>query len=228
MKKQKTILVVDSSKSDAQNLIKFLRNEGFLVLWSSDAQSATSTIISKSIDLIILELNLTGKDGYFVIENVRSITNKLPIIIVSYKANVESKIMAISSGANDYLTKPYNNYELLARIKNQFRYFDTEEDNLFNNGYFTIDYKANNIYINGKDVHFTHFEFKLLTMLASNINKTVSTEDLINKIWGKDGNNVNGLRVFVAGIRNKIKKEVGNSDIIRTDVGVGYRMISID
>lgn len=226
MKKIRTILIVDSSKSDASSLNKFLRAEGFSTIVATDVQEATVACISKVIDLIVLELNLSGKDGSFLIENVRSFSKRLPIIIVSSRTNVESKIMALGMGANDYLAKPYNSYELLARIKNQFRYFEVEEQNLFNNGYLTIDRDSNNIFLNGKEVHFTHFEFKILNLLAENLNKTVSATNIITYVWGPDGNDQNGLRVFMAGIRRKIEKECGDSRILRTDVGVGYRMIT--
>ena len=126
--KTKTILIVESDKTCANNIAKLLKGEGYQALFVSTAQEAIDTCIKKIIDLIILELNLKDKDGMVVIDTVRSFTNTLPIIVVSSRANVESKVMAFDTGANDYVTKPFNNYELLARIRNQFRYQKEEKE----------------------------------------------------------------------------------------------------
>jgi two-component system KDP operon response regulator KdpE len=222
--KDKTILVVDSDKSAAQNIIKSLKGEGYNAFYVESAQEAIDTCIKKIIDMIILELNLEDKDGMVVIDTIRSFTNTLPIIVVSSRSNVESKVMALDTGANDYLTKPFNTYELLARIRNQFRYIKEEKQHLFINGNLTIDFDAKTIFINGIEVHFTNFEYKIVVLLAMNLGKTLTYDYIISHVWGKDGNDQNGLRVFMAGIRRKIEKDTRSSKLIRTDIGVGYRM----
>jgi Response regulators consisting of a CheY-like receiver domain and a winged-helix DNA-binding domain len=222
--KDKTILVVDGDKTNAQNIIKSLKGEGYNAFYVESAQEAIDTCIKKIIDLIILELNLEDKDGMVVIDTIRSFTNTLPIIVVSNRSNVESKVMALDTGANDYLTKPFNIYELLARIRNQFRYIKEDKQHLFINGNLTIDFDAKTIFINGVEVHFTNFEYKIVVLLAMNLGKTLSYDYIISHVWGKDGNDQNGLRVFMAGIRRKIEKDSRSSKLIRTDIGVGYRM----
>ena len=222
--KTKTILIVESDKTCANNIAKLLKGEGYQALFVSTAHEAIDTCIKKIIDLIILELNLKDKDGMVVIDTVRSFTNTLPIIVVSSRANVESKVMAFDTGANDYVTKPFNNYELLARIRNQFRYQKEEKEHLFINGNLTIDFDAKTIFINGIEVHFTNFEYKIIVLLAMNLGKTLSYDYIIAHVWGKGGNDQNGLRVFMAGIRKKIEKDPRSSQIIRTDIGTGYRM----
>src|SRR5574344_2263320 len=109
--KDKTILVVDNDKSNAQNVIKSLKGEGYNAFYVESAQEAIDTCIKKLIDMIILELNLQDKDGMVVIDTIRSFTNTLPIIVLSNRTNVESKVMAFDTGANDFVTKPFNNYE---------------------------------------------------------------------------------------------------------------------
>ncbi len=222
--KDKTILVVDSDKSAALNLIKVLKAEGYSTIYVGTAQEAIDTCIKKIIDLIILELNLKDKDGMVVIDTVRSFTNTLPIIVLSSRSNVESKVMAFDTGANDFVTKPFNNYELLARIRNQFRYMKDETKHLFINGNLTIDFDAKTIFINGVEVHFTNFEYKIVVLLAMNLGKTLTYDYIISHVWGKDGNDQNGLRVFMAGIRRKIEKDTRSAKLVRTDIGVGYRM----
>lgn len=222
--KDKTILVVDSDKGAALNLIKVLKAEGYSTIYVGTAQEAIDTCIKKIIDLIILELNLKDKDGMVVIDTVRSFTNTLPIIVLSSRSNVESKVMAFDTGANDFVTKPFNNYELLARIRNQFRYMKDETKHLFINGNLTIDFDAKTIFINGVEVHFTNFEYKIVVLLAMNLGKTLTYDYIISHVWGKDGNDQNGLRVFMAGIRRKIEKDTRSAKLVRTDIGVGYRM----
>src|SRR5574344_288283 len=222
--KDKTILVVDSDKSAALNLIKVLKAEGYSTIYVGTAQEAIDTCIKKIIDLIILELNLKDKDGMVVIDTIRSFTNTLPIIVLSSRSNVESKVMAFDTGANDFVTKPFNNYELLARIRNQFRYMKDETKHLFINGNLNIDFNAKTIFSNGVEVHFTNFEYKIVVLLAMNLGKTLPYDYIISHVWGKDGNDQNGLRVFMAGIRRKIEKDTRSSKLIRTDIGVGYRM----
>ncbi|MFA6666843.1 MAG: response regulator transcription factor [Bacilli bacterium] len=222
--KDKIILVVDSDKGAALNLIKVLKAEGYSTIYVGTAQEAIDTCIKKIIDLIILELNLKDKDGMVVIDTIRSFTNTLPIIVLSSRSNVESKVMAFDTGANDFVTKPFNNYELLARIRNQFRYMKDETKHLFINGNLTIDFDAKTIFINGVEVHFTNFEYKIVVLLAMNLGKTLTYDYIISHVWGKDGNDQNGLRVFMAGIRRKIEKDTRSAKLVRTDIGVGYRM----
>lgn len=222
--KEKLILVVDNDKSGSQTLIKTLKAEGYSTLYVSNAQEAIDTCIKKVVDLVLLELNLPDKDGMAVIDTIRSFTNTMPIIVLSSRINVESKVMAFDTGANDYLIKPYNSYELLARIRNLFRYLKEEKQHLFINGNLTIDFDAKTIFINGVEVHFTNFEYKIVVLLAMNLGKTLDYDYIISHVWGKDGNDQNGLRVFMAGIRRKIERDSRSSKLIRTDIGVGYRM----
>lgn len=225
--KTKTILIVDNDKLCVTNLTKLLKGEGYACLSVATAQEAIDACIKKIIDLVLLELNLKDKDGMVVIDTIRSFTNTLPIIVVSNRANVESKVMAFETGANDYLTKPFNNYELLARIKNQFRYLKEPNDHLFINGNLTIDYDAKTIFVNGVEVHFTNFEYKIIVLLAMNLDKTLTYDFIISHVWGRDGNDQNGLRVFMAGIRKKLERDSRSSKIIRTDIGTGYRMSKV-
>jgi two-component system KDP operon response regulator KdpE len=225
--KTKTILIVDNDKLCVTNLTKLLKGEGYACVSVATAQEAIDACIKKIIDLVLLELNLKDKDGMVVIDTIRSFTNTLPIIVISNRANVESKVMAFETGANDYLTKPFNNYELLARIKNQFRYLKEPNDHLFINGNLTIDYDAKTIFVNGVEVHFTNFEYKIIVLLAMNLDKTLTYDFIISHVWGRDGNDQNGLRVFMAGIRKKLERDSRSSKIIRTDIGTGYRMSKV-
>ena len=128
----------------------------------STASEAIDFCIKSVIDLVLLDLGLPDKDGLYVIQTIRSFNNTLPIIVVSSRTNVESKVLALDAGANDYVTKPFNMDELFASMRKEFRYLTSEERYIFKNGNLMIDYDAKTIYVNGVEVHFTNFEYKIV------------------------------------------------------------------
>jgi two-component system KDP operon response regulator KdpE len=223
----KTILVVMNDKPRSLEIRKTFKDLGYEVISISEAQEAVDICIKSIIDLIILDLNLPDSDGMYVIDAIRKFNNELPIIVATGRSNIESKIFAFDAGANDYIVKPYNILELVARVKNQFRYLKVDDRHIFKNGNFLIDFDAKNVFVNGVEVHFTNFEYKIIVLLANNIDKSLSHEYIINHVWGEGGQDAGGLRVFMAGIRKKISKDTSSSKLIRTEIGTGYRMNSI-
>ena len=168
-------------------------------------------------------------DGINVILKVREINDALPIIVVSVRGNESEKIMCLDAGANDYVQKPFSTAELLARVRAALRInAHVAESPEFINGGLKIDFNAHSVYLNGQEVHVTNYEYKILCVLAKNMGKTLTHNYIISKVWGPGGNDINGLRVFMAGIRRKIEKNAYSQDFIRTDVGVGYRMNKIE
>ncbi len=225
----KTILVIDPDKNNYQHIKNELSKRYKKILWAQNATDGMNTLIREVVDLVILELSLPDKDGMNIIEYIRSFNNKMSIIILSKRTLIEDKILALDIGANDYMTKPYSIYELISRIKKEFRYFEIEEEYNLTNGPLTIDYVGKNVYMNNKLIHLTNFEYKILYYLATNINKTISYQELIDYVWGKNGQDANALRVFVAGLRKKISSNPSNAKkLIQTKVGMGYRMNTIN
>ena len=224
----KTILIIDDDKMNQAHLKSGLGERGFKVFAVDSAQEGIDFVIKNLVDLIILDLNLPDRDGMSVIEFLRSFNNVISIIVLTKRSNIDDKVLALDAGANDYMVKPYSFLELLARVKKEFRYKKDLDEHILTNGPLSIDYGAKMVFVNGKEVHLTNFEYKILLILATNIGKTVSYESLINAVWGKDGQDQNGLRVFMAGIRKKIEKDKSLQKIIRTCVGIGYRMDIIE
>ncbi len=226
MEKQsnKTILVIDEDKINQVHLRGALGERGFHVFAVDNAQEGVDFCIKNIVDLVVLDLNLPDRDGMSVIEFLRSFNNKISIIVLTKRSSIDDKVLALDAGANDYMTKPYNFLELLARIKKEFRYKKEEDEHLLTNGPLTIDYGGKTVYVNGKQVHLTNFEYKILLILATNIGRTCSYESLIDAVWGTNGQDQNGLRVFMAGIRKKICVDEASKNILRTCVGMGYRM----
>ena len=226
-KDNKSILVVESDRVWQTRIRNHLKEKGFKIYSVDSAQAAIDFCIKNLVDIVLLELNLPDKDGIYVIQKIRTFNNTLPIIVVSSRNLIESKILALDAGANDYMVKPINLAELEARMRKEFRYLVNDEKHQFTNGNLTIDYDAKTIFINGVEVHFTNFEYKIIVLLAYNLGKTLTYDYIIDHIWGKGGQDQNGLRVFMAGIRKKTNRDIKSSKLIRTDIGVGYRMNKI-
>lgn len=225
--KNKTILIIDPDRNN-YNLIKNELSKSYKkILYAQNSMDGVNICIREVVDLIILELNLPDKDGMNVIEYIRSFNNRVSIIVLSKRNLVEDKILAIDSGANDYLSKPYSIYELIARVKKEFRYYNDEDNHVLINGPLTIDYAGKSVSVNGKLIHLTNFEYKIIYYLGTHIDKTVSYSDIIDYVWGKNGQDANALRVFVAGLRRKICTDNLSKKLIQTYVNMGYRMNSI-
>lgn len=227
-KKSKNILIVEDDKLTRAQIKNGLKEKGYKVSAVSTAREAIDYCIKTVCDMVLLDLGLPDNDGIYVIQTLRSFTNTLPIIVVSGRNNVESKVLALDAGANDYVTKPFAMDELFARIRKEFRYVVTEVKHLFINGNLTIDYDAKTVFVNGVEVHFTNFEYKIIVLLAYNLGKTLTYDYIISHVWGSGGQDQNALRVFMAGIRKKISRDGKSSKLIRTDIGTGYRMNKIN
>lgn len=227
-KSNKFILIIEDDKNTQSRLKSELKERGYRVACVGTAQEGIDFCIKNIVNMVLLDLGLPDRDGMYIIETLRTFNNTLPIIVISGRNTVEAKALALDAGANDYLTKPFNIEELAARMRKEFRYLAAEERHLFINGNLSIDYDAKSVFLNGVEVHFTNFEYKIIVLLAYNIDKTLAYDYIIDHIWGKGGQDQNGLRVFMAGIRKKMSKDPKSAKIIRTDIGVGYRMNKVN
>lgn len=224
-----TVLVVEDDKA-IQNLIgTTLEIFDYNYLISSNAKDGILKATSHNPDVIILDLGLPDMDGLEVIRKIRSFS-LVPIIIVSARTDNADKITALDAGADDYLTKPFNTEELLARVRVSMRHKMQSsqvqpQNNIFTNGNLKIDYDTNCVYVDDKIVHLTAIEYKLLCLLAKNIGKVLTHNHIKQEIW-QDGNGCDSqlsLRVFVTNLRKKLNA----SDYIITHIGIGYRMLNV-
>lgn len=224
-----TILVIEDDKA-IQNLIgTTLEIFDYEYLVASNAKDGILKITSYNPDVIILDLGLPDIDGLEVIKKIRSFS-LVPIIVVSARIDNQDKISALDLGADDYLTKPFNTEELLARVRVAIRHKQQTaqqepQEHIFTNGNLKIDYDVGCVYVANNIVHLTAIEYKLLCLLAQNIGKVLTHNHIKKEIW----NDENGcdsqlsLRVFVTNLRKKLNA----SDYIITHIGIGYRMLNI-
>lgn len=232
MKIKDKILVVEDEQSIKNFIATVLTANDYDVLTAGCVKDALSMISSHCPDLILLDLGLPDEDGIRVLEEVRA-WSSLPIIVVSARTHEVDKVKALDMGADDYVEKPFGTSELLARIRTAIRHTRTALENgeIAQTGKYTvrdltIDYDKHHILVDGKDVHLTLNEFKIVALLGKYAGKVLTYDFLIREIWGpkaKADNQI--LRVNMANIRRKIEKNPAAPEYIFTEIGVGYRML---
>lgn len=216
---------------DEPNICSFI--ETILEAYGYEARSAETgamgldLIASFRPDAVLLDLGLPDMDGLEIIRRVR-LSDMVPIIVISARSQEKSKVTALDSGADDYLTKPFGTSELMARIRTTLRHSRSapyQSGAVFEAGGLTIDFDRRLVKVRGKEVHLTQIEYKLVSLLARNAGRVMTYDTIIDEIWGPyaDSNN-QILRVNMAHIRRKLEEDPADPRYILTEIGVGYRM----
>jgi two-component system, OmpR family, KDP operon response regulator KdpE len=178
----------------------------------------------------ILDLGLPDIDGQQLLLELRD-QMRAPIIVLSARKQPTEKIAALDHGADDYLTKPFNSGELLARLRLALRHYSLaqkgDESPVFDFGDLRIDLFDRRVFVGGNEVHLTPIEFKLLSTLVRHVGKVLPYQFLINEVWGpKEAQSPQNVRVFIAGLRRKIEEEPARPRHLITEQGVGYRLLA--
>ena len=225
------IVIVEDEYNISSFVSAVLQANGFDTMVARNGAEAIILITSHCPDLVLLDLGLPDMDGQGIIENVRGWSN-VPIIVVSARTRERDKVMALESGADDYITKPFGTSELLARIRTALRHVQLREGEqaqrqtgVFHTGDLEVDYDKRRVYVNGEDAHLTQNEYKIVALLSKYSGRVLTYDSIIKHIWGpnaKQGNQI--LRVNMANIRRKIEPATAEPRYIMTEMGVGYRM----
>ena len=225
------IVIVEDEYNISSFVSAVLQANGFDTMVARNGAEAIILITSHCPDLVLLDLGLPDMDGQGIIENVRGWSN-VPIIVVSARTRERDKVMALESGADDYITKPFGTSELLARIRTALRHVQLREGEqaqrqtgVFHTGDLEVDYDKRRVYVNGEDAHLTQNEYKIVALLSKSSGRVLTYDSIIKHIWGpnaKQGNQI--LRVNMANIRRKIEPSTAEPRYIMTEMGVGYRM----
>ena len=231
MNQKISILVIEDEKSICDFISRTLEINGYKVDAAFNGKDGLQAITSAPPDLVLLDLGLPDMDGNEIIRRTREWSG-LPIIVISARIQEKEKVEALDSGADDYITKPFGTSELLARIRTALRHSNKKAtaDDLTDRPYhakdLTVDFNKRLISLEGREIHLTRVEYKIVSYLARNSGKVITYDALINEIWGPyAGDNNRILRVNMANIRRKIEKNPGEPEYIFTELGVGYRMI---
>ena len=225
------VVIVEDEYNISSFVSAVLQANGFDTMVARNGAEAIILITSHCPDLVLLDLGLPDMDGQGIIENVRGWSN-VPIIVVSARTRERDKVMALESGADDYITKPFGTSELLARIRTALRHVQLREGEqaqrqtgVFHTGDLEVDYDKRRVYVNGEDAHLTQNEYKIVALLSKYSGRVLTYDSIIKHIWGpnaKQGNRI--LRVNMANIRRKIEPSTAEPRYIMTEMGVGYRM----
>ena len=229
---QISILVVDDDKEIAELVEIHLVSDGYRVFKASNAMEGFEILQSQNIKLVILDIMMPGIDGLSMCKKIRE-TNTIPIIMLSAKSTDLDKIIGLSTGADDYVIKPFNPLELTARVKSQLRRFtkfnpnslEEKGDNIITVTHLNINKETHVVLAYDKEVRLTPIEFDILCLLASNAGRVFSTDEIFERVWNEkmyEANNT--VMVHIRRLREKIEMDSRNAEIIKTVWGVGYKI----
>lgn len=215
------VLLVEDDASLGDGIYKGLKHYGYTVDWLTDGRTALNFIKTESFDVILLDLNLPGLPGLNVLKEMRIANVTTPVLILTARDAVEDRIKGLDSGADDYLTKPFDLDELSARIRAlQRRFSNNRAVSALAYRDVEIDPSAFSVTVKGEEINLSRREFSLLQKLLENAGHVISRDSLNQCLYGWDDEiDSNTLEVHVHNIRKKL---AGTSNFIRTIRGVGY------
>ena len=229
---QENILVVDDDKDIADLVEIHLVSEGYSVRKANCASEGLRILETEDVKLAILDIMMSGMDGLTMCEKIRE-NSTIPIIMLSAKSTDLDKIIGLGTGADDYVIKPFNPLELTARVKSQLRRYTQFNPSSHDESkgkevvlkHLTINKDNHKVIAYGKEVKLTPTEFDIIYLLASNVGRVFSTDEIFERVWNEkmfEANNT--VMVHIRRIREKIEMDSRNSQIIKTVWGVGYKI----
>lgn len=222
-----TIVVIDDEPQIRKILRITLEGQDYKVVEASTAKDGIVQAGTAHPNLIILDLGLPDQDGLDLLKELRG-WNNVPIIILSVRNSEEDIVTALDNGADDYLTKPFNTAELLARIRACLRKSQLQQESVFKNGLLTVDFVSHVVKKNDEELKLTNTEYSLLLLFVKNIGKVLTHRFILKEIWGPSYfEQTQYLRVFIGQLRKKIEDDVSEPKMILTESGVGYRMVML-
>lgn len=224
------ILMVDDDKEIADLVEIHLRNEGYEVYKAYDGKSALKIFAQEQIDLVILDIMMPGIDGHEVCARIRD-TSTVPIIMLSARDTEADKVSGLYQGADDYVVKPFQPMEMMARVKSQLRRYqnfggaEAQTAGVVDLENLRMDKKSRSVEVYGEPVKLTPTEFELLYLLASHPGQVFATDEIFEKVWKEKSFEMsNTVMVHIRRLRGKIEKDPRNAQIIKTVWGVGYKI----
>ncbi|WP_349948665.1 response regulator transcription factor [Lacrimispora sp. BS-2] len=230
MENKHVIMIVEDEDAIIEFISVKLELQGYRILKAVNGKEAISFASSHCPDLILLDLGLPDMDGMEVLKSIRS-WSMVPVIIISARHEDKFIVTALDSGADDYITKPFNNAILVARIRTALRrghiskIKNSKVNHPFRFGDLYIDYDRRIVTVAGETVHLTPIEYRIIVLLSINAGTVLTHEFLCRELWGPYVNKSKALRVNVANLRRKIEKDTSNPQYIITEMGVGYRLL---
>jgi two-component system, OmpR family, KDP operon response regulator KdpE len=225
MKTGRVALIIDDEKQIRRLLRVALESAGHHVFEAETGEGGLAEVVHRHPDVVLLDLGLPDTEGVRVLRRLREWSD-VPVLILSVRDDPEEKVAALDAGADDYVTKPFDTAELLARVRAaQRRSLVETGEAIFAAGPLRVDFSARQVLLDGKEVKLTPTEYSLLRVLTQNAGKVVTHRQLLRTVWGeKAESQAQYLRVYVTHLRRKLEAERAAPTLIRTEVGIGYRL----
>lgn len=231
------ILVCDDDREIVEATEIYLMQEGYQVLKAYNGREALEILKKEEVHLLILDLMMPEMDGIHTMMEIRK-DNSIPIIVLSAKTQDSDKILGLNIGADDYMTKPFNPLELVARVKSQLRRYTTlgtiheeegKKEQIYRSGGLMINDDRKEVTVDGEKVKLTRIEYNILLLLLKNKGKVFSIDEIYEKIWKEEAFYAdNTVTVHIRHIREKIEIDPKNPRYLKVLWGVGYKIESID
>ena len=224
-----TILIVDDDKAIADSTAIFLRKEGYNILFAHDGVEALDVLGKNKVHLILLDIMMPKMDGISATMKIRESRN-IPIILLSAKSEQVDKVVGLTVGADDYITKPYSPMELIARVKSALRrYVHLGNINASSNVIIIdgleFDALKRQVKIDGAEVKLTPIEYKIIKLLCENPNRVFSADEIYRKAWNEDAFvSDNTISVHIRNIREKIEIDPKKPKYLKVVWGLGYKI----
>lgn len=224
-----TVLVVDDDREIVESTAIFLKAEGYDVVKAYTGLEALDIVMSSEVHLILLDIMMPELDGIQTLMKIREGKN-IPIILISAKSEDSDKILGLNIGADDYVTKPFNPTELVARVKSQLRRYTQlgameKPKNKIEIGGLLLDLDSKTVCVDGETVHLTPMEYKILELLCSNPNRVFSADEIYSAVWNEEAAVCdNTIAVHVRHIREKIEINPKEPRYLKVVWGIGYKI----
>lgn len=226
---QLKILVVDDDKEIVDSIAIFLQADGYAVEKAYNGLEALDIVMTQTVHLLLLDIMMPEMDGIKTLLKVRESKN-IPIILISAKSEDTDKILGLTAGADDYITKPFNPSELVARVKSQLRRYTQlgamppkAEGQITIRG-LVVDTESRTVAVDGEDVRLTPLEYKILELLCRHPGRVFSTEEIYRQVWNDDAVSDNAIAVHIRHIREKIEINPREPRYLKVVWGVGYKI----
>lgn len=233
---QPKILVVDDDKEIVGAIKKRLEMEDYEIITAYDGLEAMDILMEQEVQLLIIDVMMPKMDGLSATMKIRESKN-IPIIILSAKTEESDKILGLSMGADDYISKPFRPDELVARVKSQLRRYmqfggmNAEESNKEQiiNGGLILDMKGKRMMVDGEPVKLTATEYKIVSLLMNNLGRVFSADEIYERVWNEEAYATeNTVMVHIRRIREKIEIDAKNPRYLKVVWGIGYKIEKMD
>ena len=225
---QLSVLIVDDDEEITRSTGIFLKAEGYRVLEAHDGLEALDMLMNEDIQLVLLDIMMPKLDGISTLMKLREKKN-IPVIIISAKSEGADKILGLTAGADDYVTKPFDPSELVARVKSQLRRYtmlgamEKPSESVITINGLSLDTESKTVTRDGIGIHLTPIEYKILELLMRNPNRVFSADDIYRRVWNEEAAvNDNTIAVHIRHIREKTEINTKQPQYIKVIWGIGY------